>query len=343
MTHSPRPILDDLRRMAPVWGIVFLTASGTLFALRTQGARFLERGLYESKDTCVVAGVRARAGERLLARLAEVAAKDPKAAATAPEATTLREHFATAAALCPEYTYLHRDLAMLAAWGGDTAESHYQLGLYHRSQREPEAAKAEFALAAQAAPNRADAQFALAQLLAGDGATEEPLAILAKFPELATRPDGQFVLAQIRLSEGRPKDSVEPIRKALAGMPSNYTVFELFRRIHDLAGEQLSGAEFLAELARKPNSLGLPMHHLAAIYFDSKGDPQRAEAEYREAVRLASNNVNILVPFAGILHRNGRFDEARDIYNRAIEVDVEAATMQRQQLGFDPRVRPAGQ
>lgn len=354
---GPRSLAADLRRMAPVWAIVFAGVAGTLLILRHTGRKYIERGLYEGGDACTVAGIRASAGGMLFAKLKHDAESKRRAATGAdpaaaredalglmkgdPRLREAREHLAAAARLCPGYESLYLDLSEIALWEGERGLAHLLLGRYHLARGERAEARDEFTLAIEGLPDNPEPRIALASVLLDDGETSSARERVTQTGDLVAKsPEGLSVLARLASIDRRDEEALDLVVKGLRIEPSNARLVDQLRVLAQQLGDPARAGGIYAEVARLPGSHRAGMHHLAGIYFTQAGRHAEAEGELREAASLAPNNVGVLFDHAVSLWRIGRYDAARDVYNRARAVDLEQAVLLRRDSPVDPLARP---
>lgn len=355
--QAPRALMADLRRMAPVWAIVLVGVAGTLFILRQTGRKYIERGLYEGGDACTVAGIRASAGSMLFAKL-KLDAEAKRRAASSRDPASLREdalglmkgdprlpvargHLEAAARLCPGYEAHYLDLSEMALWDGDRGMAHLLLGRYHLARGERAEARDEFTLAVEGLPGDPAPRIALAAVLIDDGETSAAAARTEDIRDaMAKSAEGIAVLARLASIDRRDDEALRLVVDGLHLEPSNAALMDQLRTLAQGLGDAPRAAKIYGEIARLPGSHRAGMHHLAGIYFTQAGLHAEAEAELREAAALAPNNVGVIFDHAVSLWRTGRYDAARDAYNRARAVDLEQAVLLRRDSPVDPLARP---
>ncbi len=213
--------------------------------------------------------------------------------------------------------------AAVARWFGPERrqETHYGEVLAAARARDPKAAPALMALARDAA-QPAIVRASAVELLAGYG----PEAVEAI--DLASSDPEEIV----RLSAARSLDAlpfelrIDPARRALAD-PRRAIRLEAARSLGPLASDFLGpagrnalrtalGEYEAAQLAAA--DIG-PSHHNLALLAESGGDPQRAEREYRTALRLDPGFQPARVNLATLLNKLRRNDEALTLLREARE------------------------
>ncbi len=184
-------------------------------------------------------------------------------------------------------------------------------------------------------------RIALAAVLVADGDAASAAAQIADIRDaMRKRPDGLAVLARLAAIERREEEALGLVLEGLRMEPSNGDLVEQLRGLAQGLGDPARAAGIYAEIARLPGSHRAGMHHLAGIYYAQAGMHAEAERELREAAALAPNNVGVLFDHAVALHRIGKYDAARDVYNRARAVDLEGAVLLRRDSPVDPLARP---
>ncbi len=356
-TPVRRALLADVKRMLPIWVLVFGAAAGTLVVLRQTGQRYIERGLYASGDTCTVAGIRAAAGEAAYVKLKEEAegklalagTKDSNRAqkgalgifANDPRLDEVSETLSEAARLCPGYEYLYYDLSEVAFWQGHEGLSHFYLGKFHRSRDEREAARVEFTLSAEQLPDDPLPHIALAGVLLDEGDTAAAMAVMDhREADAQNSIDGMVVLARLAVSRGDNATARELVLAGLKREPSSQQLSTILQGITDAMPDPIEAAKIYAELADLPGSHSAGMHHLSGLYFARAESWKDAESQFGRAAALAQNNVVVLFDHAVSLWHLKRYDAARDVYNRAVAVDVEQAVTLKNRSSVDPSKRP---
>jgi len=361
VTTEARPLrkalLSDVKRMLPIWALVFGAAAGTLLVLRETGRRYIERGLYASGDTCTVAGIRAAAGEAAYVKLKEEAEAKLKLA-TSKDPSEVRngalgifkddarldqvaENLREAARLCPGYEHLYYDLSEVALWQGEAGLSHFYLGKFHRSRNERDAARMEFTLASEKLPDDPLPHIALADVLLDEGDTAAAQGVMDhREKEAQESIDGMGVLARLAVIRGDNDAARELVLKGLRQEPSSQKLAGILQGITDAMPDPVEAAKIYAELAALPGSHSAGMHHLSGLYFARAEAWSDAEPQFGRAAALAQNNVVVLFDHAVSLWHLKRYDAARDVYNRAVAVDVEQAVTLKNRSAIDPSQRP---
>ena len=350
-TPVRKALLSDVKRMLPIWVLVFGAAAGTLLVLRETGRRYIERGLYASGDTCTVAGIRAAAGEAAYVRLKEEAEKK-LGTGTAnrsalgifsgdPRVEEVYTNLFEAARLCPGYEHLYYDLSEVTLWQGNEGLAHYYLGKFHRSRGERDAARVEFTLASEKLPDDPLPHIALADVLLDEGDTAAAIAAMDHREADAQKSiDGIAVLARLAIVRGDRNAAQDLVLAGLKREPSSQQLTSILQGITDAMADPVEAAKIYAELAELPGSHSAGMHHLAGLYFARASAWKDAEPQFGRAAALAQNNVVVLFDHAVSLWHLKRYDAARDVYNRAVAVDVEQAVTLKSKSSVDPSTRP---
>jgi serine/threonine-protein kinase len=132
----------------------------------------------------------------------------------------------------------------------------------------------------------------------------------------ATNPD-----ALVRAAELLGQATAADPRFALAYAKLSLANQMLYDRFIDRTPARLAAAGRAAEAAHGLDA-SLPEAHLAlGVHYESRGDFERAGAEYTLAERGRPNDGLILAQAAGVLTHRGRWDEALKRFRRAADLD----------------------
>jgi len=217
--------------------------------------------------------------------------------------------------------------AALARWFGPdrSQEAHYGEVLAAARARDPKAGPALLALARDAT-QPAIVRASAVELLPGYGPDAvEALDLASSDPEEIVR------LAAVRSLDALPFElRIDPARRALAD-PKRAIRLEAARSLGPLASDFLGPAErhALRTALGEYESLQLAAadlgssHHNLALLAEAGGDPQRAEREYRTALRLDPGFQPARVNLATLLNKLRRNEEALALLREAREREPE--------------------
>jgi tetratricopeptide (TPR) repeat protein len=343
------PLLADLRRMAPVWGIVAGTAVLATLGMRAAAEHHLRAALAASPNACAYAAVHVARGINLVDQMREQGGAvileslkpgDPSLGVLRdrPVVAEARAAFRKAIALCPDLVEAHTQLALAEWYGGDLAACYLALARALVLQQRPAEAIINYRLALETAPDSIDALAGLSMALRRAGNRREALdLLLPRLEAVEAVPSGRAALGLALAANGEHRRALDPLRAALADSPADS---DLIRALADSAiavGEERSAADFLLQLAGPEGRLTAVGYHHAAILYGRLGDLQAEANALRNAVRLAPNNVGLRTSLAICLHRLGNTAAARDEIRRAMEIDIRYVLERIRESGVDPR------
>ncbi|MBD3162756.1 MAG: tetratricopeptide repeat protein, partial [Candidatus Latescibacteria bacterium] len=120
---------------------------------------------------------------------------------------------------------------------------------------------------------------------------------------------------------GNPTGAEAAYRKAIDIDPSMWLAWDDLGRLLGHLGRTDEAIAALERAMEEAPRAGKPHNSLGALYADDLGDHERAEREFREAVRLEPGLATAWYNLGLMLERRGETEEAVDSYRRASEAD----------------------
>lgn len=350
---SPPPFLRDLKRMAPVWGVVVATAIIVALTMRQVGEAQLRQASTLSRNACNYAQVLFNAGYQRMNSVRELAGEARLEGETLDEPAlgilrgnehleAVKGRFLRALELCPSLAESHRSLSVLAWYEGNASEAYYHLASWQMNTNRLAEARVHFEMAREENPESRQALLGLVDCLLRLGRVADAREQVAGAEEQMQRtPRGQLLLGELLYRERRLDEAAEHLRAGLLDYPVDRNAVATLYRIARDTGDLRPTADFLLGLGDQGERTITEAYDLAGSLYSELGDHPQAEIAYGRALELFPNNVDILFKMSVTLHHQGKYAEARDVARQAIDHDI-ARVMQRiDQTGVDPR-RPPG-
>ncbi|MCB2156239.1 tetratricopeptide repeat protein [bacterium] len=345
-----KSLATDIKRMAPVWAVVFLAAAGSLLAIRYQGTSYLQKGLYESSDSCQVAEIHYEAGMKLWSQLNRQAAENQLERmggsslgylADSQIVSDAQERFWKALELCPTIHGANDALADLAWWSGDEALAHYRLGLAHAERNELDQAQVELRTALEIADDKSRPAVALAEisaLLSDWDAVKDAMA--AAGDAVRKTPSGLLAIAQMAFNDGDSEAGVEALKSALDLDPGNPEAIRLVISHFESIEQPEAGADLAASYLAKAKAPTATSYHLVGLDYMYVQQWDKALAALDKALEIAPGAVVLHYDRAVILFNLGRYDAARAAAETAMNQDYRQYQALVSQNRLDPTKGP---
>ncbi|MCC5875268.1 MAG: tetratricopeptide repeat protein [Candidatus Sumerlaeia bacterium] len=348
-SKTPPPLIGDLRRMAPVWGIVCVTAIAAVFSMRAIGERHLRAAVESSSNACEYAQIYMARGLVLMERIRGDAAPiiiesirpgDPSLGVLAgdPLLAEAREAYTRVREICPIEVEASMQLAVIEWYDGNETASYLHLGDYLLSMGRLEEAIVSYEVTMERDPESVEARIGLTTALVDGGRPQEALAVVedyrAHFMESAR---GRFALGYLEAAVGSTEIAVEHLKAGLLETPSEIKAIRLLYRLAMGTDSGPDVAGFLHRLGETGKRTHIEGFHVASLLFSEVGDYENAEHALRRALALGPNQVVLHFDHAVALHRLGRRSAARDAIRRALEIDSSRVIAMIEDSGVDPR------
>lgn len=319
----------DLRRMAPIWGLIALAAFGSLMAIRYSGRSYLERGIYEQANSCEVARVHKHAAERtwrkFAAELTEAnreAESSKGAFANDPRLTEAIERIESAIDLCERLPGAHSYRADFAWWQGDVARTHLHQGLEHVTLEEWDNALVELEAAFLEDPTELRASEGLLRVhLMRDDLERAAEFLETAPPAVLESTRGLQTLAYIAEQENDLLAAREYYRAALRQRPGDRTLILRFLRNHQLTDEAEAGADEAMEFLRTARAPEADPYHAVGLAYGDVGAYEKALDAINRALAIQPNSATLLMERAALLYELDRLPEARAASREALSRD----------------------
>lgn len=354
---QPETVRTALRRMLPVWLVVFATAAGAIFLIRESGRRFLEAGYYSQADTCNVGEIKYLAAMKIFRALsADAAARGKDVDATNfAKASTLGAfrgdaRIAEARALlkeailrCPPIRGADEALAAIEWWDGNEALSHRHLGEEHRRLGETSMARTEFETALGLEPENTEYLLALAEELTREQRVADAAALLRTAPpQAADSPPALRILAKEAGEAGRLDEAIDFVKRALEAEPGHGDAINDLVRFGNVSGKTLETCQWAAGNLRTARAPEARSWHSLGQNFMRIGSHDLALDALDQAFAIAPNSVGVMMDRALVLHELGRDSEAVRVMELAISKNYQQYFRLLKDARFEP-LRPMSQ
>lgn len=353
---SSRGLAADVRRMAPVWALVMLAATGTLFALRLRGAAYIRQDVFDSRDNCRMAEILYHAGMHSWRQLSRRVGEDQASRRAAgsppgesslarlkgdPELAKAGEQFERAAELCPGILGPHLALADLAWWEGNEARTHYHLGMEQAALGDLGLALAELQTAREMAP--ADSTITLAACETAIEANRWDIVdqAVAEAPaQVLETPAGWRVKGAAALHSGQDQEGIALLKKSLEAEPGTPAALRLVMNYYRGQGRHEEAADFAVEnLAKSAIPTASNYHSAAMLYLDA-AKYEKALGALDHALRLSPNAITLHYHRAVCLYRLGDYPGARKAAEMAMARDFKGYMALVAENQFNPAEKP---
>lgn len=322
-------IVGDLRKMAPIWGLIALAAFGSLMAIRYNGRQYLERGIFSQANACEIARVHMHAAERVWRSIAaELAAEHTRGQSSLgafsddPRVAMAIDKLEEAIELCDHLAGAHSYRADFAWWQGDTAGTHLHQGLEHLVMQEWDDGLVELEAAFLTDPQELRASEGILRVHLMRGELDRAEEFLELAPE-AVRESGRGLQARAFLLEDR--DDVlgarELYRRALEHLPGDRILMQRFLSNHIATGEDELGADEAMRVLSQARAVPADPYHAVALTYGNVGEFRKALEAIDRALAIQPNSAALLMEKSALLYELGREPEARAAAREALQRD----------------------
>ncbi len=324
----------DIKRMLPVWLIVFATAAGALIVIRYNGVRYLERGLYAQADTCAVADIYFESGMAVWRDLAAQVAKNPTRGELhgalgelegTPKLDEARQKFLQAIEICPRQQGPNNALASIEYWDGNEALSHYYLAQEHLLIQEYDMARIELETAWDLDSENSDIVLALANVCTRQKRWDDVEQYLeSSGADARDSAEGLLIRGTLAFERKQFEESLELLRQSLELEPGRREAIDHLINIYAYRRDAKEGADWMMENLKSAKApYAGSYHRLEILYTDLKEFESALDAIER-ALALSPNNVRLLLEKAYCLYSLDRKKEAKQVTEMAINRDYNA-------------------
>lgn len=345
-----QPLGDDLRRMAPVWGIVVGTAVVAVFAMRYVSMNFLTNALTVGRSGCEYAELYVASGRKRLEGLrtqgAELRAKAPDLSqpslgllAGKPALEVALADFRKATDLCAVNAEAHYFLSTGEWYAGNASAAYYHLGLWQQLGGQVEGAVVSLQTALDNDPENADAQRALARAYRELGRNADALLLVEKNAgQFESTPGGRIAAGMVFAAAGRTAEAEKLLREGLKDNPTDIPAMRELVTLMQGRKAYSEAGDFLYSLGEGSKMVVIDSYHQSAICYGLAGDLPNQEKALRRGMELGGgNNVNFLFDLAVNQYKQKRPAAARDELRRAMDRDTNFVLQRIKETGVDPR------
>ncbi|CAN5197141.1 hypothetical protein BH09SUM1_BH09SUM1_07530 [soil metagenome] len=346
-------LATDLRRMAPVLGIVLVTAATITLSMKFIAHHHLQTALAANQNACNFAEVFKSSADRRIPKIRALAKetatgerKEIKDSALGilkgnEDVKLATADLMRARELCPSNRQIDYMLAVLNWYEGNAAAAYVYLGDNLKKENDALGATAEYRLALAQDPNYAPALLSMAGVLS----LTNPAAALdmmnGKEDELAKTADGKLILGGIHAQVGDVDKALKYLQDGLREKPSDNFAIVAISQLYQQQKRQKEGAEFLESLGDgKKSTVFVAYQEAAALYREITMYPEEEHA-LRKALGLYSNSPEINFELAVSLWQQKKYAEARDFARQASEYNLKRVSEMIQATGIDPSQKPA--
>lgn len=320
--------------MAPVWGLVTVTAVIVALSLRTMAVHHLQNTMLAEENACVYADVHFTAARGMLHGILDKVAEERASSgnfnvdslgglAGDPLAEEAREKLLRAIEICPQHALAHRLLSLVEWHLGNEAPARQYLADYYRLDRRYPEALMSYELAEQAAPETPGVVIGKTlTLMELDRRNEAVRTVDANRELMEASTAGRLAAGRVLGAAGRLGEAEALLRQGITENPTDAAALLEFYWVLRRQDKWQEGADFLMALGSDGKRTVPEAYHLAAsMYRHLENFPRESEA-LRRALRLFPNNVAIRWELAVSLYRQGRTTEARDELKRAMDYNT---------------------
>jgi tetratricopeptide (TPR) repeat protein len=338
-------LFADLKRMAPVLGIVLATALGVAVGVRFVAVGHLRAATAAHPNACRLAELHLAAAQQILPDLREEALK---LATTQPapnalgrlkgseDVTKALAELRRAAELCPARAEVLQMLSVVEWYAGNEVGARVQLGMMLSAKQRHEEAEIQFRLAQAADPkNEAAARGLLLTFHRRDLRDKAAELATANEEILETSPDGRLALGMVLSSVGRFERGFSLLQQGLRERPADVEAMRFLCNTAKALGRPEVAGEFLMTLGEEERTVP-DAYSMAAIMFREAKDLGREEKALRRAIRLAPNSAVLNYELSVNLWRQDRKIEARDAIRLAFEYSYPMTMELIAKSGIDP-------
>ena len=342
------PLGEDLRRMAPVWGIVVGTAVVAVFAMRFISMNFLANALTAGKSGCDYSNLYVAAGRKRFETLRTDGAKlrfqapdlsQPSLGLLAGkkelEAALVDLH--KAADLCAVNKEAHYSLATAEWYAGNASAAYYHLGIAQQIEAHPDAAAISLQTALDQDANNREAQRALASVYRDLGRNAEALALVEKGgTEFESTASGKLAAGMVMAAAGRRTEAEKLLREGLLESPTDTTAIRELFVLMGARGAHKEAGDFFFSLGEGGKLPPPDAYHFAAMAYEAAKDLPNQEKALRRGALMSPNVAVFPFELAVNLSKQNKRAAARDELRRALDRDPEYVMRRIKETGVDP-------
>ncbi|MCC6548047.1 tetratricopeptide repeat protein [Candidatus Sumerlaeota bacterium] len=339
----------DLRRMAPVWAVVSVTALIVAFSMKSIGKSQLERAAYGNRSACEYAEVYLTVARQEMDKQREVAAKlrfesreldKPSLGLLKGNKSLMkaRADLQHAAALCPLNSEADKLLAVADWYLGDECSAIYHLGTAERRAGRHAEALIQYELVLEKCPGDQPSLVGKAVSLRELNRMDEAIALVNSHrDQIAASTEGKLAVGRALSMTTDTLAARRYLEEGLVENPSETAAVLDYSRVMKDADLEHEGADFLMGLGRGSIPTIPQVYHTASILYKESGDFTSEERALRDALRLFPNSAELCYDLGVNLYNQGKRAEAREFAKRSLDYDVNFFMQRVKETGVDPR------
>lgn len=338
----------DLRRMAPVWIIVTVTAIVAVLSMKFVSMNYLSNVITLNQSGCDYAALLMERGRMDLRSLREDVAElriqsrdltqdSAGILAGDPRVSRAMAEFEEAARLCPSNEEAFRMLSLLYWYDGQPAAAYTALANALVREEKLPVAQLNFEKALEADPQFAGALKGLADLHIQQNRPGEALEIAeANQDSIAQLTGGKNTLGLIYSANGLTQEAEEYLKKGLMESAGERMPLLRLASIFQTSQRFKEGGDFFMEVGESSPAVIAEVFHNAAILYAQGGYLEEEEEALRKVLDMAQNNAAIHFELAVNLHNQGRKQAAADRLRLAMDYSVTVVNQRINNVGFTP-------
>jgi tetratricopeptide (TPR) repeat protein len=176
----------------------------------------------------------------------------------------------------------------------------------------------------EARPDDPDARLQLAQSLVRLGKPQDAMAELDKVPEKDRSAEIYYAIGRVDLMQSRPGPARAALEKADAMNPNHPEVLQALLQLDNVEGKLKDSLDRIAKaVSAQPQTAALV--HLQGIAYALDRRPSDAEQSFRRAIELDPKDLAPYQSLAALLAASGRVTDTIKTYEKALETQPNAA------------------
>ncbi len=338
-------IVEDAKRMLPVWLIMVSLVVGSLFVIRYQAVSYLEAGIIESSHAPAVAEVAYNAGvhdwRKLVALVDEKRRTDDLVGKVGelkgnPLIADAKEHFMKSLVVYPYNLDVNAKLAQLEFWDGNESTAYYFLGEEALVSGLHKKAEYNFSKALELEPDNLKYKVSLSANFARQGLWDKAKEVSDTFyASVDDHAEAQRLLARIEIQDNDLIPAIQYIERAIELEPTNSEGYEIYFSIIGSGDELINRLVWIEEKLNAASTVNPTSFHRVALLYKNAGAYEDSLRVYNKLTTIIPQNVRILIEKAFVEAKVGNNERARLSLERALSLDYGIFIDYFQQSQFD--------